>query len=42
MRKFNRRELHMSNILEKITESNKTIREYSDIIPDIAIILGTG
>lgn len=32
----------MSNILEKITESNKTIREYSDIIPDIAIILGTG
>ena len=32
----------MSNILEKITESNKTIREYSDIVPDIAIILGTG
>lgn len=32
----------MSNILEKIAESNKTIREYSDIIPDIAIILGTG
>ena len=32
----------MNNLLENITESKKTIREYSNIVPDIAIILGTG
>lgn len=32
----------MNNILEKIAESRKDIREYSNIVPDIAIILGTG
>ncbi len=32
----------MSAILERITESNRVIRGYTDQKPDIAIILGTG